>query len=186
MEQRDYIYEIILEILKGENHARNIAKKLETNHMNIVRALKKLLEFNVLDFKTNGKNKTFFLKNTIEARNYVLMSEHYKLLRILNKYPELRRIIEKIQIANNINIAVLFGSYAKSIAKKESDIDIYIDTKDNILKKEIQSISNKLSIKIGKFDKDSLLAKEILKNHCIIKGVEEFYEKNNFLNKTKE
>ena len=40
-----------------------------------------------------------------------------------------------------------------------------------------KKINSRLSIKIGKYNKDNLLIKEIEKNHVIIKGVEIFYEK---------
>jgi predicted nucleotidyltransferase len=106
------------------------------------------------------------------------MVEKYKLLKTLEKYPYLRSIIEKIQKDKKIKLAILFGSYAKGLAKQDSDIDIYIDT-TNKTKKELEALDTKLSIKIGKFNSSSLLAKEIIKNHIILKGVEEFYEKNN-------
>ncbi len=77
-------------------------------------------------------------------------------------------------------MAILFGSYAKLIAKKQSDIDLYIDTDDKKIKKDVELINTKLSVKIGRYDKDNLLIKEIEKNHVIIKGVELFYEKNKF------
>ena len=74
-------------------------------------------------------------------------------------------------------MVILFGSYAKGIAKKDSDIDVYVDTTDKTLKRALQETHSKLSIKIGKFDISDLLIKEIVKNHIVIKGVEEFYEK---------
>jgi len=103
MEQKDYKLEIIGELLKTENYAREIAKKLTTNHMMIVRKLKELLEENIVDFKQQGKNKTYFLKKTIETRAYLLKYENYKLIQIIKKYPNLRNIFEKIQ-ENNTNI----------------------------------------------------------------------------------
>ena len=75
-------------------------------------------------------------------------------------------------------MALIFGSYAKSIEKKDSDIDIYIDTEDRKLREEVNRLDSRLSVKIGKYDKSNLLIKEIEKNHIIIKGVELFYEKN--------
>ena len=44
----------------------------------------------------------------------------------------------------------------------------------------VKETNSKLSIKIGKFDTKSLLIKEIIKNHIIIRGVEEFYERVEF------
>ena len=72
---------------------------------------------------------------------------------------------------------MLFCSYAKGLAKKDSDIDIYIETKNRNVKKSIEDIHSKISVKIGIFDIKSLLIKEIIKDHIIIKGIEVFYEK---------
>jgi predicted nucleotidyltransferase len=145
--------------------------------MNIARKIKELAKENVVDYKQEGKNKVYFLKNTIEARNYMLITEIYKLNRLLEKYPDLRGIIEKIQQDGRIKLAILFGSYAKGIAKKESDIDVYIETENRKIKNELSVIDTRMSIKIGKFDTSSLLIKEIIKNHVILKGVEGHHEK---------
>jgi hypothetical protein len=66
------------------------------------------------------------------------------------------------------------------LAKKDSDIDIYIDTKDSKIKEDIEHIDSKINVKIGNYNKDSTLIKEIEKNHVIIKGIEEYYEKSKF------
>jgi len=180
MEQNDYKSEIVNELLNNENHIRGLAKKLDTNHMTVLRKIKELEKENVVDYKEEGRNKVYFLKKTIEAKSYAFKTENYKLLKLLNKYPQLRKVVEKIQKNKRIHLAILFGSYAKAIAKQDSDIDIYIETQNRKLKQEIQIIDSRLSIKIGKYDKSSLLIKEIEKNHVIIRGVEEYYEKNKF------
>ena len=180
MEQKDYKIEIVNELLKNEIHAREIAKKLNINHMNINRKIKELEKENIVDFKEEGKNKVYFLKKTIEAKIYVFKAENYKLIRLLNKYPELRGIIEKIQKDKKIKLAIIFGSYAKGISKSDSDIDIYIDTMDKKIKEGVSLIDSRLSIKIGKYNRSNLLIKEIDKNHVIIKGVEQYYDKNKF------
>ncbi len=71
MEQKDYKLEIILELLKKESHAREIARALNINHMAIVRKITELLKENVVDYKEQGKNKVYFLKKTIESKTYV-------------------------------------------------------------------------------------------------------------------
>ena len=180
MEQKEYKLEIVNELLNNENHVRGIAKKFNINHMTIVRKIKELAKDNVVDYKEEGKNKTYFLKKTVEAKNYVFSAETYKLNKLLKKYPALRRVVEKIQKDKKIKLAVLFGSYAKGIAKPESDIDIYIDTANKKIKSEVSLIDSRLSIKIGKYNKSNLLTKEIGKNHVIIKGVEQYYDKNKF------
>ena len=79
---------------------------------------------------------------------------------------------------------ILFGSYAKGIPKLSSDIDIYLETNNSKIKTKIKEINSKLSIKIGKFDTKSLLIKEIIKNHVIIRGMEDFYERAGFFKET--
>lgn len=123
----------------------------------------------------------YFMKKNMEARNYALISEVYKLNKTLKKYPELRKTIKNIQQNKEIKLAVLFGSYARGTANRNSDIDIFIETRDRKLKEELELLNSKLSLKIGEYDRSSPLIKEIEKNHVIIKGVEPFYEKIGFL-----
>jgi predicted nucleotidyltransferase len=172
----------IIDILSGEEiHARALAKMLDTNHMTVIRNLKELVSENVLEFRKEGRNKVYFLKKSMEARNYAFISELYKLNKILKNYPELRKTIKNIQQNKKIGLAVLFGSYARGTANKNSDIDIFIETKDRKLKQELELLNSRLSVKIGEYDRSSPLIKEIEKNHVILKGVEPFYEKTGFL-----
>ena len=180
MEQKSYELEIVNNLIGKNWHVRGLAKHLGVNHMLLFRKFKELYNKNVIDYKQEGKNKNYFLKKTLEAKSYVFMGENYKLIKLLEKYPNLRNAIEKIQKNNKVKLAVIFGSYAKGLAKKDSDIDIYIEAKDQRLKREIELINSKINIQIGKYDKDNLLIKEIERNHVILKGAEEFYECNKF------
>ncbi len=179
MEQKDFKLEILKELAKKSSHARELAKLLGTNHMTISRKIKELEKENVLDYQQEGKNKRYFIKKTIEAKSYLVIMENYKLNQLIKKYPALRTVIEKLQ-KEKISLAIIFGSYAKGTAKEGSDIDVYIETKDHNIKKELGLIDSKLSIKIGKYDPSNLLIKEIEKNHIIIKGAERYYDKNKF------
>jgi predicted nucleotidyltransferase len=161
-------------------HARALAERLKTNHMTVLRRLKNLMSENVLDCRNEGRNKTYLLKKSIEARNKIIMAELYKLNKILKEHGELRNIVTKVQCNPEIRLAILFGSYVKGTADKDSDIDLYIETKNRILKKQLERLNSRLSIKIGEYDRSSLLIKEMEKDHVIIKGVELYYEKNGF------
>ena len=92
---------------------------------------------------------------------------------ILSKLKEIKPIYEK----EGLIILGLFGSYAKESAKQDSDIDVYVETENLTLKKEVSLIDSKINVKIGKYNKSSNLIKEIEKNHAVIKGVEKYYEK---------
>ena len=177
---KDVEKEVVLVILQGENHVRGIAKMLNINHMTISRMLKRLMVQNVVDYKVVGKNKVYSLKDVVEGHVTINKAEQHKLRSTLQRYPQLRLIIEEIRKLSEIKLAILFGSYAKGTAKEDSDIDIYIESENLKLKKKIEEIDTRVSVKLGKYDKENLLIKEIQKNHVIIKGVDEYYERKGF------
>jgi len=133
-----------------------------------------------LDYKVEGKNHVYFIKKNIISRSFILNAENYKLSKVLIKHPEFEPIFNDIIKKSKCSLIILFGSYAKEIPKKDSDIDIYIETTSQKIKEDVQKIYDLISVKIGKFNPDDLLIKEIIKNHVIIKGGEEYYEKIRF------
>ncbi len=48
-------YEIVLQLAKEESHLRELANKLNVNHMSVSRALKVLIVENSVDYKEKGK-----------------------------------------------------------------------------------------------------------------------------------
>ena len=181
VQNRDNIsLEIILALLKGRMHVRGIAQELGIPHSTIHRRVNELVALNVLDFRMEGKNKVLFIKNSFQASNHVFSAERYKLIQLLQVYPKLNIILEEMLAKTDARLIILFGSYAKFIAKKDSDIDIYVETTDEEVKSIMESVNSKIQVKIGEFDMNSYLIKEIIKNHVIIKGVERYYEEIEF------
>jgi len=172
--------EIILLLLKNESHLRGIARQLNEPHATVLRRLNALVEENVLDYRQEGRNKVFFIKRNLQAKNYVFNAERYKLIKLLNEHPELGIIIEDILKKTKEKLIILFGSYAKFTAKRDSDIDVYVETRSRETKGNVEMIHSRLKVKIGDFDLDSELIREIIKDHIILRGVEEFYEKTKF------
>ncbi len=174
--RNDITLDIIELLIKNDFHIRGIADKLRESHSTVLRKLNKLKKENIVDFRKQGKNKIFFLRKNLFARDYILHSEINKLDKLLKKNKWLEVVFNEVLDKTNSEMVVLFGSYAKESAKSDSDIDIYIETKNKNLKKEIENIHSKINVKIGLFDKNSLLIKEIIKNHVILRGFERFYE----------
>jgi len=172
-------YNIINKLLKNENHLRGLAKDLKINHMSVKRALDKLVKENVLDVREQGRNNIFSLKKTLEAENYIYLTEINKLQQLIKKHPYLKTIIQELKKIK-AELILLFGSYAKNTSTKNSDIDVYIETTDKKIKQETSKINSKISVKIGSYNKDNLLIKEMEKDHIVVKGAEKFYEKNKF------
>jgi len=169
--------EIVALLLQADLHPRGIAEKLTTNHMTISRKLRELVKDNVVDYRVEGKNNVYFLKKTLEGRNAAMIAEIYKQTQVISRYPVLRGIFRSVQELPEIHLAVLFGSYAKGLVIKGSDIDIYLETDTTSIKKQLEQKNSSLSVKIGKFDTNSILIREIIKNHVIIRGVEVFIDK---------
>jgi len=176
----NYNYEVLLSLLKKEMHGRELAKELKTSLTRVQSILTELRNINVLDYKIEGKNHVYFIKKNLISKSFILNAENYKLSKVIIKHPELEAIFQDIMKKSKCSLIVLFGSYAKGIPKKDSDIDIYIETTSQKTKQEVQKIYGLISVKIGKFNPDDLLVREIIKNHVIIRGGEEYYEKIRF------
>ncbi len=176
--------EIILNLIKDKSHLREISRSIGKPPSTVLRNLNELVKENIIDYRQEGKNKIFFIKNNLKSKNYVYSAEIYKLNKLLKKNPELAIIFEDIKNSFSKGMIILFGSYAKGNPKTDSDIDVYLETEDNKIKNKIKELNQKLSVKIGEFDSTSLLIKEIIKNHVIVRGVEEYYEQNNFFKET--
>ena len=172
--------EIVLLLLRGPLHPRGIADALQVNHVTVIRKLSLLMGDNVVDFTTEGKNKVYFLKKSIEARNYAIMAELYKQSRAITTYPVLRGIIHAVLETPDVHLALLFGSYAKGTAHNKSDIDLFIETRDPNVKKDLEKRHSMLSVKTGEFNIENPLIREIIKDHIIVRGMEDYYEKTRF------
>ena len=180
MSQINYNVKIMEMLLKRENHVRGLAKELHTNQTTVARKLQELYEENVVDFNMEGRNKVFYVKKSMEAKQAAYLVEVQRLQEAIKKYPLLSLLVERVRRNPDIHLAIIFGSYAKGTAHKKSDIDLYVETNDMKLKSAIELLDSKLSVQIGRFDTKSLLIREIEKNHLIVKGIEEYTEKCSF------
>src|SRR3989344_8258910 len=152
-----------------------IAKKKKLNQKTTANYLYALEKEGILKSKVQGKNKNYFLNldNKEVVKNYILTVEHIRTLEFYKKNLIVKEISEKIN--EHINgSAIIFGSYAKGIQKKDSDLDILIIGKCN--EKEIERIGKTYNIEISfkiysKFEKD-ILTKEAMKNHIFIRNSE--------------
>ncbi|MBS3124204.1 nucleotidyltransferase domain-containing protein [Candidatus Woesearchaeota archaeon] len=172
--------EIILRLIRGEIHLRELSKEIGIPSSTLSRKLYSLRQKLVIDYKSEGKNNVYFIKKNLISQKLVIMAENYKFIKTLTKYSILMPLLQDVVKKSEPNMVILFGSYAKGLSKEDSDIDIYINTKDVKLKKKIEQISDLISVKIGLFNPEDLLIKEIIKNHVIIRGAEEYYDKIKF------
>ena len=168
----------------GSFTGSDIARKKSLNQKSVSNALNKLEVEGFLKSKTVGKNKEFSLNldNMETVKNFIVAAEHIRTANFLKKQALIKEIILKIGPAFN-GIVIIFGSYAKGTQKKDSDLDIFIAgayDRDKVYK--VSELYN-LQINVKNYpasafrralkSKDILLT-EIIKNHVIISGAEEF------------
>lgn len=170
----DNKFEILLFLEKKSSYVREFEAKIKIPKSTISDKLNELYKQNIVDFKIIGRNKVFYIKDSIEAKIYLRMLEEYKLIKLLRSYPKLKPVIN--EIINNISneIVLIFGSYVKGTSTEKSDIDIFINTNSRKIKDEIEMINSKISVKIGDLTKDSFLKNEIIKSCIILNGYNQF------------
>jgi len=126
----------------------------------------------VLKSKTEGKNKYFSLNlENIKTKSYLLQSEIYQTDIFLEKYPQFKMFLKSFKITTPI---IVFGSFAKFTADKNSDLDIVILSGRELkiqfhllpFKPHKINLTEKTFLKALK--KQEELIKEIEENHIIL------------------
>ena len=164
-----------------EYYIREVQKLLKISPRTSQLILNDLENKGILESKTKGKIKAYTIKRNSLSQRYIIFSEQYKAIAFLEKKLIIKEIIEKINPFIE-GIGIIFGSYAKDIAKKDSDLDIFVIGKYN--KEKIKKVSKTYGIEINikcyplkTFEKNlanDILLKEILKNHIIFLNAEQF------------
>lgn len=166
-----------------EYYIREVQRLLNISTRTAQIVLNDLEKRGVLKSKTRGKIRTYRLMQSILTKEYLLLAESYKTIKLLEKAYAVKEIADKL-LPIIKGIAVVFGSYAKGTQKKDSDLDILVVGSHDFKKaKEISrlygiqvSIKNySLNVFKQKLRRDILL-KEVIDNHVILSGKEEFID----------
>lgn len=166
-----------------EYYIRQVHQSLKMSPRTAQLILEDLEKKAILESMRRGKIRVYKLKKSEMAYHYLILCELYKRISLLRDNPLLKEIVGKI-IPYIDGVGVIFGSYAKRMQKKDSDIDLFVagacDEKkikkvEQLYGKEIQIKQCTIKIFKEKHKKDILL-KEVLENHIIIKGAEECME----------
>lgn len=136
-----------------------------------------------MNFKFEGRNKIFFfnLNNLDLIKNLFLQVEVEKTQIFLKKHYKIRELLKEMDLRSYL----IFGSYAKNLEQKGSDLDIFLI--GNYDEKKIKFLSKKYNIEINinslnkkRFKKvlfeKQILLKEIILNHLIVNDYEYFID----------
>ena len=129
----------------------------------------------LFDIKIEGKNKYFSFRNNISNKYLFHQIEIERTKVFIQKNPRLRPFIEKMQELKTPFL--VFGSFAKDTACKNSDLDLLFisgkkETPDHLCPIEIHKIFINPK-KISELKKEALY-REIIKEHVIIFGYDLF------------
>ena len=166
-----------------------IAKNIKEHYSFVHKTINKLNKENII-IKTKAGKAHLCSLNTDNEKAIILiqLSEIEKKNELYNKNGKLKLMLEdfikSIKTQPNLLSIILFGSYSKGNTTKESDIDILILSKKNI---NIEKITKEIYAKYGKEinpiimtpndfkkQKDKPIIKEIINNHHILYGIENF------------
>lgn len=170
---------VLNELIKQKNsrvYGREIAKRYKLNQKTIANTLNKLEKNDILKYKIEGKNKYYFLNSFNPLiKELVQTIEVEKKADFLKSHKSIAEFIRKIEQKSE-GIVVLFGSYARGTADKESDLDLLIIGKSNLedLEKSFGKKLNVVKSTKEKFDMNNPFIQEVLGNHIVLKGAEEF------------
>ena len=123
---------------------REIASILKVSHMSVNRAMRELAELNFMHFVTIGKAHLWKVNH--ESYAYGVLSRLIKgVSGIKEPIEHLRKTLLKKLPKALIKKIVLFGSIANASEKTDSDIDIFILTKDKQSKEKLKLSIEKIS-----------------------------------------
>lgn len=163
----------------SKHYGRAIASKLNMNQKTVSNILNDLEKQHIVKFKQEGKNKYYFLnKLNLSTKEIIKLVEINKRIMLFEKYKGLSSLFLEIEKRAK-KITIIFGSYANFTKNEKSDLDVFVI--GNIT--EIGDLETLYNIKINvvkstkdKFKSNDLFLKEIMNNHILLKGVEEFID----------
>jgi predicted nucleotidyltransferase len=153
-------------------YLREISKRTKIPLKTTQNLIAILEENNILKSSIRGKNKYFKLNlENIKTKFYLLQSEIYKTIFFLEKYPPFKTFLKELKTNDAI---IVFGSFAKLMADKDSDADLLIISKEeqelpmHLLPYKVHEIKLTEASFTKSIEKQEALIKETEENHIIL------------------
>jgi len=162
-----------------EIYGRQIATKLKMNQKTVANILNRLEKEGILKYSSEGKNKYYSLnKLNPKTKEIIKILEIARKNIFIEKNNRIKEIFYSLE-KRTLGVLIIFGSYANGTNTKDSDLDVFVV--GNMEDKEDLEEMHRIRINVikssrEKFNKEDVFIKEVIKNHIILKGVEEFIE----------
>jgi len=152
-------------------YLRQISKLTKIPLKTVQNVLLSLEKNKIFKSEIEGKNKYFSLNlDNIQTKSYLLKAEIYKTDAFLEKYSQFKTFLKSL----NTNIPlIVFGSFAKFKADKNSDLDLLVVSKEeklsfHLLPYRIHKINLSENSFIKAVKEKETLMKEIEENHILL------------------
>jgi predicted nucleotidyltransferase len=164
---------------------RTLESKTGYSHERVHTTLKNLLDKEVIEGEKIGKTWSYSLN--LEEDLCFLAFIHYAINKkrdFANRNKKVAKLLKEFLQNIDAECAVVFGSYAKGIARHGSDIDLLVVSPSEELEKRALSLRHKYNIRLNPARVLSLKAvseenetffKEIKEHGVILKGFEYFF-----------
>ena len=172
----------------NRHYFAEICKKTKLTRPRTLRALRNLVKKSILKTNMEANVKYYYLRRNNFTYSTLSACEYNKTLSFLKKHKTLKRSLDMFNESNKSLISLIYGSYTKGYATKNSDIDLLL-IKENFTKNEIKKIEDlieiingrtglKISPHLMKLDefKENQLSKEAIENHVLLDGAELFFK----------
>ena len=157
---------------KAEFYLRQIAKLAKLPVKTCQNILSQLEKDKILKGKVEGKNKYFSLNlDNIQTKSYLLQAEIHKTDMFLENYPQIKTFLKSF----NTNIPIIvFGSFAKLKANRNSDMDLFIVSEKgqklpfHLLPYKVHQVNLSENSFMKSLKEQEVIIKEIEENHVIL------------------
>ena len=182
--------EIILAIFRNPGiNLRTLIEKTKSSPNSCSKYVNFFVKKGIVKEEKLEKNRVylrrFFLNfDSLLARNFFMLVKEAEKEIFFNKYKKLKPVLDSISEIKGLSFLLVYGSYARLSAEKDSDIDGIIvgNIKDKEKIKEIAvTLDIEVSIKIetlSQFKKriKDALHQQIIKENILISGYENFMQ----------
>jgi len=157
---------------KSRYYLREISRISKLPLKTCQNALTNLEKAKILKSKTEGKNKYFSLNlENIKTKSFLQQAEIYQTDLFLEKYPQFKMFLKSLKITVPL---IVFGSFAKFTADKNSDLDLLIisdkelELPFHLLPAKAHQIKMSKKTFLKALKEQENLIKEIEENHVIL------------------
>lgn len=186
MKQQQNSVKILKYLISSDNEMQNIsniAKGANIDYKNTYNIIKNLQKDKIVNLKKIGNSN---IVQFTKKLNPVVYEAEFNRREQIFKNKEIKAIFSYLENLYFPKIILLFGSHAKGLANRHSDIDLMVIANKN-KQEEIERRLNTLPFDIDllffnyeefismAISKEFTVVSEAIKNNIIIHGIEEYY-----------